>query len=246
MTAPDTLAPNRLAETDADGRKPRRPERDHRPRLSRFVAAGLQRRKHNVFYSRFVALMKVVLPAVAVVVAALVLFWPQLNPLDNRFRLKPVQVSIDDLENLRMVSPRFVGTDAKDEPYSLTAELATQAAGGSDVTDLTKPKGDITLKDGSWIALTADQGQYNKQSKVLELQDHVNVFHDEGYELKTDRATANLDNGSVTGDAAIDGQGPDSQLHGQGFQIYDKGARIIITGKSRLVLYPHSPEPQSK
>src|SRR2546426_1028122 len=102
MTPPDNpLAFNTPAPRPSSSAAARR----HRPRLTRFVAASMGRRRHNVFYSRFVALLKVVLPATAVALAALVLFWSQINPIDNRFRLKPVQVSIDDLENLRMVSP---------------------------------------------------------------------------------------------------------------------------------------------
>lgn len=216
--------------------------RRNRARLSRFVTASMRRRRHNVFYSRFVSLMKVVLPATAVGLASLVLFWPQLNPLDNRFRLRPVQVSIDDLENLRMVSPRFVGTDARNQPFAITADQATQEAGSSDVTALANPKGDLTLNNGSWIALAALEGQYHKQSRILDLWDEVNVFHDAGYEIKTRSAKADLGVGDVFGDDPVEGQGPDSQLRGQGFRIYEKGARIALIGKSRLILYPTPPD----
>ena len=215
-----------------------RPGRAHRPRLSRFVAISMRRRRHSMLYSRAVTLMKVIFPAVAVALAGLVLFWPQINPLQGRFRLKPVQVSIDDLANLRMLKPRVLGTDKKNEPYTVTASLATQAAGGSDVTDLTAPKGDISMNDGSWIAMSADQGQYNKKTRVLDLWDNVNVFHDAGYELKTERAVADLGQGSVVGNDPVEGHGPDSQVQGEGFRIYDKGGRILVTGKSRLILYP--------
>ena len=209
-----------------------------RPRLTRFVAASMRRRRYNVLYSRAVALMKVIFPAAAVILAGLVLFWPQINPLQGRFRLKPVQVSIDDLSNLRMASPRVLGTDKKNEPYTITAEVATQAAGGSDVTELKAPKGDISLTDGSWIEMNAEQGQYNKKTRVLDLWSHVNVFHDSGYELRTERAVADLGQGSVAGDDPVEGHGPDSLVQGEGFRIYDKGGRIIVTGKSKLVIYP--------
>ena len=215
--------------------------RRQRARLSRFVSVNM-RRRHSLFYSHFVSLLKVVLPATAVALALLVLFWPQLNPLDNRFRLRPVQVSIDDLENLRMVSPRFVGTDERNQPFSITADQATQEAGGSDVTALANPKGDLTLNNGSWIALTANDGLYHKQTRTLDLWNQVNVFHDAGYEIKTKSAQADLAQGNVSGDDPVEGQGPDSQLRGQGFRIYDKGARLAVTGKSRLLLYPTPPE----
>ena len=230
---PHTDSPSeRLAMHRSDGAG-----RVNHDRLSRFVAAGLRRRRHSRAYSRLVMLMKVVFPAAAVALAALVLLWPQLNPLEGRFRLKAVQVNIDDLANLRMVSPRVLGTDKKNEPYTVTATLATQAAGGSDITDLTSPKGDISLNDGSWLAITAKLGQYNKTTRILDLWDHVNVFHDAGYELNTERARADLGQGSVVGNDPVEGHGPDSALSGEGFRIYDKGARILVTGKSRLVLY---------
>lgn len=226
----------------ASPRTPAALPRRQRARFSRVVSASVRRRHHSVFYSRFVSLMKVVLPATAVALAALVLLWPQLNPLDGRFRLKPVQVTIDDLENLRMVSPRFVGTDAKNQPFTITADQAVQEAGGSDTTSLESPKGDLTLNNGSWIALTASEGLYHKQSRILDLWNEVNVFHDAGYEIKTTRAKADLGQGNVYGDDPVEGQGPDSQLRGEGFRIYDKGARVAVTGKSRLVLYPTPPE----
>lgn len=218
--------------------RPRAVPHADRPRLTRFVAASLHRRRYNALYSRAVTLMKVVFPAAAVALAGLVLFWPQFNPLSGRFRLKPVQVSIDDLANLRMVSPRVLGTDKKNEPYQVTAELATQAAGGSDVTDLSQPKGDIALNNGSWISVTAKQGQYNKKTRVLDLWDHVNVFQDSGYELHTERAQADLGEGSVLGNDPVEGHGPAGTLQGEGFRVYDKGGRIVVTGKSRLILYP--------
>jgi lipopolysaccharide export system protein LptC len=107
---------------------------------------------------------------------------------------------------------------------------------------LSSPKGDITLNNGSWIALAATEGDLHKQTRMLELRKNVNVFHDAGYEIKTARASADLGSGSVSGDDPVEGQGPDSQLRGQGFRIYDKGTRIAITGKARLVLYPTPPE----
>jgi lipopolysaccharide export system protein LptC len=36
----------------------------------------------------------------------------------------------------------------------------------------------------------------------------------------------------------VEGQGPNSELQGEGFRLLDRGVRIIVTGKSRLVLYP--------
>lgn len=234
-------------------RSPSTPQRRpaQAPALARTAQAGffdsltaVSVRRFSPLYSNFVTLLKLVLPAAALALVALVLLWPQLNPLDQRFRLKPVSVGIEDLENLRMLNPRYLGTDKQNQPYTLIADQATQQSGDSNVTDLVKPKGDITLKKGTWLALSAEAGTYRKQDQLLDLEGNVNLFHDQGYELVTARARINLELGTAAGDDPVAGQGPDMELQGQGFRVYDRGDRVLVTGKSRLVLHPAAKDPQ--
>jgi lipopolysaccharide export system protein LptC len=202
------------------------------------TAVSATRRRVSALHSHVVSLLKLVLPAVALGLVALVLLWPQLNPIDPGFRLRPVAVSMDDLENLRMVNPRYVGTDKQNQPYSVTADQATQVSGDSNVTDLVKPKGDMTLKQGAWIALSAEAGLYRKHEQSLDLEGNVNLFHDTGYELVTARARINLDQGTAEGNDPVVGHGPDMELQGQGFRVHDRGERILMTGRSRLLIRP--------
>jgi lipopolysaccharide export system protein LptC len=211
------------------------------PSESRLLDSFLERtvqRRYSVFYSHLVTLLKLVLPSVAVGLVAMILLWPQLNPIDTRFRLKPVAVSMDDLENLRMMNPRYVGSDAQDQPYTITADQAVQASGDSNVTDLAKPKGDITLNDGTWLSLTANTGVYRKKEQLLDLEGQVNLFHDGGYELLTHRAHIDLAKNSAEGNDPVTGQGPDTELSGEGFRVYNRGQDILVTGQSRLLIKP--------
>jgi lipopolysaccharide export system protein LptC len=208
---------------------------------ARLLDTFLQRavpRRYSAFYSHLVTLLKLVLPSVAVGLVAMILLWPQLNPIDQRFRLKPVAVGIEDLENLRMINPRYVGSDAQNQPYTITADQALQGSGDSNITDLQKPKGDITLNDGTWLSLTADTGTYRKKDQLLDLEGNVNLFHDGGYEILTARAHLDLAKNNAEGNDAVTGQGPDTELSGEGFRIYDRGQRVIVTGQSRLLIRP--------
>ena len=205
--------------------------------LDSFLQRTVQRR-YSVFYSQLVTLLKLVLPSVAIGLVAMILLWPQLNPIDTRFRLKPVGVSMEDLENLRMMNPRYVGSDSQDQPYTITADQAVQASGDSNVTDLAKPKGDITLNDGTWLSLTADSGTYRKKEQLLDLDGHVNLFHDGGYELLTQRAHIDLAKNNAEGDDPVTGQGPDTELSGEGFRVFNRGQQIFVTGQSRLLIRP--------
>lgn len=201
-------------------------------------------RRYSAFYSHLVTLLKLVLPSVAVGLVAMILLWPQLNPIEGRFRLKPVAVGIEDLENLRMISPRYTGSDAQNQPYVVTADQALQVSGDSNVTDLVKPKGDMTLKDGTWLALSAEAGVYRKKDELLDLEGNVNLFHDGGYEIATSRARIDLAKNSAEGNEPVVGQGPDTELSGEGFRVHNRGERVIVTGQSRLVI--RSPEAAKK
>jgi lipopolysaccharide export system protein LptC len=203
-------------------------------------------RRYSVFYSHLVTLLKLILPSVAVGLVAMILLWPQLNPIDGRFRIKPVAVSMDDLENLRMINPRYVGSDSQDQPYTITADQATQVSGDANVTDLAKPKGDITLNDGAWLSLTADSGTYRKKEQLLDLEGHVNLFHDGGYELLTHRAHIDLAKNSAEGNDPVTGQGPDTELSGEGFRVFNRGQQVLVTGQSRLLIRPMPSDAKKK
>jgi lipopolysaccharide export system protein LptC len=194
-------------------------------------------RRRSVVHSQIVSLLKLVLPAVAVALVALVLLWPQLGPMDQRFGLKSLSVGMDDLENLRMINPRYVGSDSQDQPYTVTADQATQASGKADVTDLARPKGDIALKSGRWLALSADNGRYYKSDRILDLEGGVNLSRDDGYEIVTSQARIDLAKNQAEGQQPVLGHGPDMEIQGQGFRIEQGGNRVVVTGPSRLVIH---------
>lgn len=195
-------------------------------------------RRHSAAYSRLVILLKLVLPATAVGLMLLVVLWPRFDSQHQRIRTGKVVVTAEDLENMKMVRPRYVGVDTQNQPFMVTAKLAQQETGSARITDLAEPKGDITLKDGGWIALEAQRGAYDKQAETLDLIGAVTLFHDRGYELHTQAARVFFGPGLAEGNLPVRGQGPDVDLAGQGFRIEEKGNRVFLTGQSRIVLFP--------
>jgi lipopolysaccharide export system protein LptC len=195
-------------------------------------------RRHSLGYSRFVLSMRIALPAAAVALLLVVSLWSHINPGELRFAIPKVVVKPDDLENLRMESPRYVGLDERDQPFTITARLASQSAAGGGLTELAEPKGDIALASGAWIAMEAQRGLYDRHAETLDLDGGVAVFQDRGYQLHTDRARFLFRPGNAEGDTPVRGQGPDSELTSDGFLIEDKGARVHLRGAARIVFYP--------
>ncbi|HEY4134410.1 MAG TPA: LPS export ABC transporter periplasmic protein LptC [Alphaproteobacteria bacterium] len=194
-------------------------------------------------YSRFVTLMKLVLPTVAVALVALVLVWPQLQSREGGFKLDFAQLKIGDAERLRMVSPRYTGRDENNLPYEVTADSANQDTPKADDIGLEGPKADMTLSDGTWIAIEAPEGNYGQKTQMLDLSGGVNLFHDSGYEFNSPTARVDLAKGNAEGHEPITGHGPFGEVEGEGFQLIDKGKTIIFTGKARVVLYPEPDAP---
>jgi len=192
-------------------------------------------------YSIFVGLMKILLPALATALVLLVVAWPQLN-VETNFRVGLSDLSLEDAQSLTMLNARFDGSDDRNQPYRLTADMAVQHPGNEDLIDLERPEGDMTLANGTWLALTAHSGQYHRDQEILDLTGDVSLFHDGGFELRSESARIDFRQGTASGDQPVEGQGSAGQVSGQGFQVLDRGDRIIFTGKSRLVLFPQAKE----
>ena len=187
-------------------------------------------------YSFFVGTMKIALPGIAVVLLLLVGVWPQLNKTDERFRLGLSDITPEDARDLRMIRPRYQGVDGRGQPFVITADSAIKKDPESEVVELDSPQADVTLEDGTWIALKADFGAYREKQQTVELVGGVNLFHDAGYEFQTRTARLNIQKGFAEGYTAVVGHGPFGEIRSQGFRILDKGKRVLFLGKTRLVL----------
>ncbi len=210
------------------------------------LAASLaqsQRRPQSHLYSRFVSMMKLILPLIALVVVALVIAWPHLDTADLRFRIGFAAMQLSDAKDPTMINPRYVGTDKNNQPFSLTADLARNLSGPGTRVELEMPKADITTEDGAWLVLTAETGIFARDDKKLNLAGKVNLFHDDGYEFRTERAAIDLATGSASGDDPVEGQGAFGHLTANGFHLIDKGRTIHFKGQSKVTLYPGAQRP---
>ena len=189
-------------------------------------------------YSIFVGCMKVVLPAIAAALILLIVVWPQIDSGDGRFRIRVSDLTADLADNLSMLNARFDGLDDKNQPFSVTADEATQTPDRANIIDLAFPKADITLQDGTWMAMEAEEGTFDRDAKTLELNGGVTLFHDKGYELKTETVRIDLETTVAEGFNIVTGQGPFGSVKSQGFRVLERGDRVYFMGKSKMVLYP--------
>lgn len=190
--------------------------------------------------SRTVALMKLLLPALALAIVALILTWPQLIPDHANFRLgdNPLRVTPSVTDGLTMDNPRYVGVDEQQRPFQVTARRASQVSRDANRLQLETPQADIAIAPDEWLALTAKRGIYDKNARTIDLDGDVTLYHDRGYTLSSPSARVSLSEGSVSGDQPISGHGPSGTVEGEGFRVLDRGARFVFTGKSKVTFVP--------
>ena len=193
-------------------------------------------RRVGVGPSRVVRSLKLILPATAAVVITLLIAWPQLQ--DSAPGSDSLKVRTDEAEDLRMRNARYVGTDSSNRPFTVIAEATRQVGSDTRRLDLEKPQADITLGDGAWVAVVANRGRYDREANQLALSGDVQLFHDQGYHVRSEGAHLDLRSGIASGDRPVTAQGPAGILKGEGFRIEQDGQRVMLTGRAHLELHP--------
>ncbi len=189
-------------------------------------------------YSRFVVLLKVALPIGAAALVVFVVAWPYLTGPEDGFHLSFSEVEVSAQKGVHMTNVRFFNSDGDNQPLTVTAEQVMQDNDDPDIVRFIMPAADIQLANGMWLALTARQGALHRTNRTLSLVGSVNLFSDEGYELRTEQVEFDLRTQSVAGNTPVEGQGPLGVFSADGFHLDRTGRSIHFEGRVHMVLYP--------
>ena len=190
----------------------------------------------NDRYSRRVALLKRMLPVLGSALLVLVAVWPQLDLLLKSVGLGLPVIDLREARELRMLNPRYAGTDRYNRPYVVTAAIGRQVPNRDDLMSLEAPKAEMLLRHGASVVVTAATAIYQSQAQLLDLFDDVNLIHENGTHFVTQSAHVDVSASTAEGQDPVVGHGPSGDIAAQGFRILDKGDSVIFTGRSHLVL----------
>lgn len=85
--------------------------------------------------------MKVALPAVAITLVALVVAWPQLQVVEEEFRVRFAALKESAVDQIEMINARYFGTNKENRPYAVTATRVKEISDDGDIVELDKPQG---------------------------------------------------------------------------------------------------------
>src|SRR3546814_221333 len=125
-------------------------------------------------HDRVVRLLRVGLPLVIGVIAAVLIFSPFTQRSEISFLLAKDKVEVAK-ERMRVTRAEYRGQDTKGRPFALVAGSAVQQSSAEPIVRMTDLSGAISLTDGP-ATLAADPAQYNmarKEEHTSELQSQI-------------------------------------------------------------------------
>lgn len=187
-------------------------------------------------HTRVVALSKLLLWGLVAIIVGVLIWIASDNSGERGARIvfSSATKSNEALQNI-MMKPHYQGVDAKDRPYTVVADQATQLDEQNVLME--KVSADMMGDNGAWVALNSGKGHLNLETKKLDLSEKVDMFYEGGYEFRTDYAHVDIQQGKAYGDAPVEGQGPPGTLNADSFEVVERGKIIRFNGSVRMTLY---------
>jgi lipopolysaccharide export system protein LptC len=185
--------------------------------------------------------MKGALPIAAFGLAVAVLSYA-LAPRDtNKVALTFEQVGTVE-NDLTMTNPELTGVGDDGSPFKIVAVSAVQDAPGSDIVKLDKVVADVSLKDGTVLHITAAKGVADTKKHLLDLDGGIHLTSKEGYEARTESASADLKVGFISGGKPIEAEGKFGHLTAQRFTLNQATGQLHFSGNVHMILKKSAPK----
>lgn len=194
-------------------------------------------KKKAWFYDTYVRLMRIVLTVSALVLSFLIILWPSLNEEEVSFTLSYEDVNTSN-EQIKMINPRYVGTDLADRVFSIEAEEGIQENPDIPRIRLTNIKAEMDLDDGVKFDAVSETGIYMLKENLLELLGKVKMRTTDGYIFDGSQAKFDLNTKIATSEKPIQGIGPIGSFTAQGFEINVDEQKAIFKNGVQLRIYP--------
>ncbi|MFW6027762.1 MAG: hypothetical protein ACOC91_03045 [bacterium] len=191
-------------------------------------------------HSRIVRMMRLILPALALLVVGVVMLHAFMYRADDTLKLSFAETGTL-ADDLKMVQPELSARFGEKNPFRITSESAWLDEDAPGRVVLNKIQADVNVEGVSWLKLSALKGILDTKAAQIILGGGIDLVSELGYELHTKSVNIDLGKGTLTGRTAVTGQGPLGTLRSDRFSISDEGARVRFEGNVRVTFSPPAP-----
>ncbi|PZQ46811.1 MAG: LPS export ABC transporter periplasmic protein LptC [Micavibrio aeruginosavorus] len=208
-------------------------------RLSRLSVGEDRSSLINRKYSSFVKSLRFILPLAALVMTVVVLTWDEGRRVEPMKKEELLPAS-DKVQN-ELLKPVFKSVDDKNQPFEVTADLATQNRENPDLIELQKPVAHQDMTSGEKISADAATGLYQQNEQKLNLAGDVHLKHSNGYTLSTEELRVDLVTQKAYSGRDVRVDGPSGSIDATGLEGDASTGTLIFTGPAKVILYSDGP-----
>lgn len=192
-------------------------------------------------YSRFVKLLRLLLPLAALLIIVLLMTWhPEdsgIMPAVSKDTATSTSFGSADVQQNELLNPHFESRTKDGQPYRITAIRATQKSAHPDLIYMEQLKATLDMDTDRVIHLSADDATYDQKTQFMTLTKNIIVETETNERLYLSALEADLAGGEAFSPQPARGESPDGTITGQTMRITHQGNRIIFTGPAKLILH---------
>ena len=188
-------------------------------------------------YTKFVFLSKISLGVISFLMIFTIVILPVINADEEGLRIAFSTVK-DKTESLpSMTNPTFQGVDEKNQPYLVTADSALQHDERTII--LINVQADMVMDSNTWLSVKAQKGTIDTEAKRMQLNSDVKLFHQQGYEFRTEVVNIDMNIHQAWGNQGIRGFGPMGDIESDSFK-WDHNAKVMtFAGNVKMKVEPN-------
>ncbi|WP_272002532.1 LPS export ABC transporter periplasmic protein LptC [Roseovarius sp. ZX-A-9] len=193
------------------------------------------------FHSVFVAWMKIVLPLLALGLLSTVFLFSRKVDLDQTIPFSQIDLT-QRAHDQGATNPRFAGVATGGEHVSFQAEKVRPdpAREGRVLADVVRAE--LRLNGGAVVHITSDRGESDQIEYSALLDGNVKITTTTGYDVRTDRITAQFDTMRAETPGPVTGTGPLGALEAGRMLLTseeeDGTAHLLFTDGVKLIYTP--------
>lgn len=202
------------------------------------------RSRTSPLWDIFIRVMRIFLPASALILAAITILWPYIEDKEVSFTLSTDDVAKGD-SSIRMTNMHYVGTDAVNRLFHIEAASGIQDSPDAPRVTLTDIQAEMALDNTGPATVHAQTGIYRVQEATLSLVGGVHLVTGNGYALDMAGAEINLHDHVAIGQGSITGRSKLGTLGASQVTIYADKEEGVFEGGVKLRIVPQRPDSQS-
>lgn len=216
------------------------PTADARGDLPGLAAEDIERRRRLLQqwrrHSTLIAILRKLLPAVCLAIVVALGAWSAMSTL-----LWRTDTKVRSNADISMHNFAFQGRTESGKPFLMTAASAVRDNADEKKVTLEKPVLNVGVGTPEWTRITAANGVYREDTRMLDLRGQVTLDDYKGNHLSTEHALVDTTKNNVDGDTRISGHGPQGSIEASSYSLKDGGAYLLFQGRVKSVIQQHPP-----